>query len=307
VAKIAGNLYVEAAALRVEAVCWQYLGNYSRCLSLLNRAMSLLFLCGMRGGGLDNYIRTTQAEVHRLKSEYVEAHHIQLCIRQDFSADQNPYEHALALLNIAQIEVEVRGSVQAVQQNINTAAGLFQKINFSAGITYCDMLRAALDVQAGNFLGARTLFQKCLRSTWGKDHEAVTYCLEKLSSVSQWSAADQTSSPWPVVLLVHSVKSERKLQLHKALQFLGDVFKAQGEQDTAISLFTVALNGFTQMDVHCSRAECMVRLGDISLQNGDDVKAGELWELAKPLFERSSQSKQLVELNSKLASLCHNR
>ncbi|KAJ7828611.1 hypothetical protein B0H13DRAFT_2289961 [Mycena leptocephala] len=43
--------------------------------------------------------------------------------------------------------------------------------------------------------------------------------------------------------------SKEKLGLLKALQFLGDVFLGQDDEDTATSLYTVALNGFTQMDV----------------------------------------------------------
>jgi hypothetical protein len=113
--------------------------------------------------------------------------------------------------------------------------------------------------------------------------------------------------PWPVTFLVYSFNLKQRLQLHKALQFLGDVFWAQRDQDTASSLFTVALDGFTEMDVHRSRAECMVRLGDILKLNGDEPKAAKLWETAKPLFERSSQGKQLADLNAKLAKLSHNQ
>jgi hypothetical protein len=51
---------------------------------------------------------------------------------------------------------------------------------------------------------------------------------------------------------------KEKLGILKALQFLGDVFLAQGEEYTALNLFTVALEGFTAMDVHRSRAECML-------------------------------------------------
>jgi hypothetical protein len=51
----------------------------------------------------------------------------------------------------------------------------------------------------------------------------------------------------------------------------------------------------------------MVQLGDISMLNGDVLKAVKLWLTAKPLFERSSQRKQLAELDLKLASLSNNQ
>jgi hypothetical protein len=71
-------------------------------------------------------------------------------------------------------------------------------------------------------------------------------------------------------------------------------------------LFTVALEGFTYMDVHRSRAECMVRLGDISNQCGDLLRAVELWNTARPLFERSSQAKEVQHIDKRLASIDNN-
>jgi hypothetical protein len=57
------------------------------------------------------------------------------------------------------------------------------------------------------------------------------------------------------------------------------------------------------MDVHRSRAECMLRLGDISNSHGDQLKAVELWHTARPLFERSSQAKQVQCVDERLACI----
>ncbi|KAJ6549254.1 hypothetical protein DFH09DRAFT_1039450 [Mycena vulgaris] len=306
VAKITGNLYVEAGALNVEAICWKSFGSYNRCISLLDRATLLLDLCGLAGGEWHSLIRNAEADVHCCKSEYVEAHKIQTQILHDNSVDQVPFVHACALLNIAHIDIEIGGHELDVQQNLHTAVTLFQRLNHPAALHLCHSLEAALEVQQGNFLAARRLFQKCLQFSWGGEAEAVTYCLGKLASVQQWCATEHILFCWPVIFLVHSIKLKQRLELHKALQFLGDVFRAQGDQETAISLFAVALAGFTEMDVHRSRAECMVRLGDISKLNGDELKAAILWHTARPLFERSSQGKQLTDLDAKLASLSHN-
>jgi hypothetical protein len=61
--------------------------------------------------------------------------------------------------------------------------------------------------------------------------------------------------------------------------------------------------GFTYMDVHQSRAECMLKLGDISNSHGDPLKAVELWSTAGPLFERSSQTQQVQCIEERLASV----
>ncbi|KAJ7754447.1 hypothetical protein B0H16DRAFT_1722626 [Mycena metata] len=94
---------------------------------------------------------------------------------------------------------------------------------------------------------------------------------------------------------------KEKLGIHKGLQFMGDIFLQENDEVTAISLFMLALQGFTLMDVHCSRAECMVRLGDISEKNGDLLSALELWEMARPLFERSSQTKQIQAIDERMS------
>jgi tetratricopeptide (TPR) repeat protein len=302
VVKIAGNLYMEASALHTEAVSLQNLGSYTHSISLLDRATHLLDLCGLSGGAVHFGIITCQAEAHRYKSEYTEALSIQTRMLQDCSSDQI-YKHGLIVLNIAQIGLEIGGSQHDVQQNISTAGNLFQKINDLGGLLYCDMFRAALEVQQGSLLVGRNLFQKCLKSAWGKDTEVVTYCLERLGVVQHWGPVNQGSCSAAVTFFAHSMRCKQRLEVHRSFQFLGDVYLAQGDQETAISLFTAALDGFTQMDVHRSKAECMVRLGDISELNGDQLKAVELWETARSLFERSSQSKQLAQLDAKLASL----
>jgi hypothetical protein len=110
-------------------------------------------------------------------------------------------------------------------------------------------------------------------------------------------------SSWTTVYLAHSIKFKEKLGINKALQFLGNIFLAQADKDTAVSLFGIALEGFTYMDVHHSRAECMLRLGDVAKEHGDLLKAVEFWDAARPLFERSSQGKQVELIDERLASV----
>jgi hypothetical protein len=104
-------------------------------------------------------------------------------------------------------------------------------------------------------------------------------------------------SIWTTVFLVHSLKRKEKLGIYKALKSLRDVFQEEDISEegkhTATSLFTVALEGFTEMDVDRSRAECIPQLGDISMGHSDLLKAVEFWERARPLFEHSSQAKQV--------------
>jgi hypothetical protein len=96
------------------------------------------------------------------------------------------------------------------------------------------------------------------------------------------------------------------LAAHKALLFLGDVFSSQGDDDTA-HLFMVALEGFVYMDVHHSRAQCLLRLGDLASRKQNFSSAKELWEEARPLFERSSQATDVAQIDHRLSDLERNQ
>ncbi|KAJ7910313.1 hypothetical protein B0H13DRAFT_1876848 [Mycena leptocephala] len=143
------------------------------------------------------------------------------------------------------------------------------QIDVAIGSPMEDVQCAYLYLREGNFLAAMTLFESCLKLSFTPP-DIMSYSLERLGN---------------------------------ALQFLGDTFLAQDDEHTAINLFTVALEGFTYMDVHCSRAECMLRLGDISKGEGDLLNAVELWTTARSLFEQSSQAKQVENIDQRLAGV----
>jgi tetratricopeptide (TPR) repeat protein len=206
----------------------------------------------------------------------------------------------LALHNLAEIDVQIGAPQNDVQKNIDLAKSIFSRIGYVGPVIWCDVLQAELNLREGDLLGANTLLQRSIRISWGKDSENVANCLEKLGNISRWGSMHGMSS-WTTVFLANSLKSKQKLGIHKALKFLGDASLADGDGDTAVSLFTIALEGFTHMDVHRSRAECMLQLGDISKGYGDLLKAVELWTAAKPLFERSSQVKEVEKINERLA------
>lgn len=187
------------------------------------------------------------------------------------------------------------------QRNIDTARSVFAALGDLRSLVSCDAIVGALSLREGELLSAMSACKSCLRSSWGKDTEIQVHCLEMLGNGSCWSPMDWTST-WTITFLACGLNLKQNLLIHKALQFLANVFWVMEDTNTAISLLTVALEGFTQMDVHCSRAECMLHLGDISNLQGNSIKAVEFWETARPLFERSSQAKQLAHIDERLTS-----
>jgi hypothetical protein len=269
-------------------------------MSLCIRARDLLGLCAMSHGTLNYDIMITQAETHRLKSEYVEARRIHTRILEG-STIQDPYNYGYALLNVTELDVLIGASKNDVQRNCDRAKKILDTVGYVEGATMCDVILADLHLREGNSLAAKTILAGCLKVTL-EYSQVQTYCLERLGDSSCWGDLDGMSS-WTFIYLVNSLKTKEKLGIYKALRFLGDVFLSHRDEYTAISLFTVALEGFTQMDVHRSRAECMLQLGDISMGHGDPLKAVEFWRRARPLFECSSQAKQVQHINERLAAI----
>ncbi|KAJ7770057.1 hypothetical protein B0H16DRAFT_1777129 [Mycena metata] len=296
-ASISGNLQGEARGLYSEVLCCQALGNYRECIFLIMRASALLGLCGLSQGVTNYDLMICQADIHVLKSEYDDARTIYQQFLQNYQGTRL-YE-GVTLINIAEIEILIGISCNVIQERINASHAIFVKAGQKKGLTFCDTIQADLNLREGDM--SSFLFCKCLRIGWGNHLDVVSYCLERLVDVTHWDAHHDPS--WSAVFLVHSLKAKEKLGIHKALQFIGNVYLMENNEVTAVNLFTIVLEGFTYMDVHRSRAECMIRLGDIAKKNGDVLKALELWETASPLFECSLQAKRVQEIEQRISGI----
>jgi tetratricopeptide (TPR) repeat protein len=276
--RVSADSYHQARAMQTEASCFIFLGNYKCALWLLQQARERLRMCGMSAGFLAYNIMISQAELHQMKAEYREARNIYTEIYLNTSIDHYINNHASALLNIAEIDVVIGGTEHDIHQKLETAKTIFSDFQNLSGLTSCDMVFADLALREGNVAVATDLFQKCLKANWGRESQAITYCLDRVANVRRWPTTDfGWTSRWAVIYLAYAQKLRQKLPLHKALYFLGEVYIFRDDEDTAHSLFTVALEGFTEMDVHRSRGDCMVGLADIAMQRGDLLSAVKFW------------------------------
>ncbi|KAJ6603330.1 hypothetical protein DFH09DRAFT_1068498 [Mycena vulgaris] len=301
-ARLSANLYEEARALEVVALCTTDLGDYKESILLFRRSKALGSLCGILAGSLNHAITNNMADVHLLKSEYSEARSIFTELVQKLP--KQDLDHAIARFNVAEIDVYIGASTEVIHENLDKAEIIFTAFEASSQVAWCKCTRAHLHLRDGDTTGAKTLFLECLNSSWGHDGQTVSCSLERLADINRWGATDfHWTSRWTVVYLAYAQKSQKRSALYKALCFFGDVVLCQGDTNTAHSLFVVALEGFTQMDVHRSRAQCMLRLGDLAKQKNDWLTAKALWEKAGPLFTRSLQAKEIVEVDNRLAAL----
>jgi tetratricopeptide (TPR) repeat protein len=302
--QLCADSYTEARSLHVEGMCCIGMSDYKTGILLYQRARKHLELCGMSGHNLDHAIMSSMAQVHLLKSEYAEAYSIRSQIAQNTFADQDANQNAWALLNLAEIDIIVGATESEVKQNLDKVRTRLDGSEYSHRLHFYQEFLGVVNFREKGAPTAKTTLQRGFNSNWKTDTDAALMCLEKLAEVCRWTAEDfNWASKWTVICIIYAKKLHSRLALYKALQFMGDVFLFYGDQDTAQNLFTVGLEGLTFMDIHHNRAQCMLRLGDISQQRGNLMQAVEFWEEARPLFEKSSQQQDVLEIDTRLASV----
>jgi tetratricopeptide (TPR) repeat protein len=298
--KLIPNLYLEATALWIGALCSGYLGNFLQAIDSLHRGRMILGICGLAGGDLDHKLANQQGEIHFLKSEYAQARSIHSQIVATVSPDQNAYTHAISLLNVAHIDA-ICGDMQDVYNKLNQVKEIYNKFASPTEIIYYNATEADIELREKKFDLAKIRFRECLHSSWGTDSEVESFCLERLADITAWPSSEWQFR-WPVTYLGYAYKTKDNFTLQKALLCLGDVFIINKDGKTAENLYMLALEGFTQMDVHRSRAQCMIRLGDLANEQGHTSKAISLWQTAQPLFERSLQARDVAQIDVRLSA-----
>ncbi|KAJ6618137.1 hypothetical protein B0H10DRAFT_1947756 [Mycena sp. CBHHK59/15] len=300
-----GNLVGQAWALYAQASCTRALGNFKDARRLCTHARDLLATCGLQGGTLDLQLQNEEAEIHLLKTEYLDAQNIFASTACNAAEGQPPtYTTTLSMLNLAVIGLATGADTEVVHHNLNMCRHLFStSVALPLGVLYCDITMAGLHLQKGNLALANQMFQDCFLSVQNMTEEGTIFCLEQLADLTTHMNSPQVTLQWAAIFLASAQRTRNKLAVMKALYCLGTIFAGQGENSAALSLFQVALDGFTFMDVHKGRANCMVHVASIIEQQGDIAKAMELWRAAKPLFQRSSQAQEVAWLDTKITAV----
>jgi tetratricopeptide (TPR) repeat protein len=301
-AKLDANVCFEAMGLHLEATVCSAIGDYRLPIPLCVRARKLLSLCGLDGSPTEYSVLSTMAEAYYQKSEYAEARKIYMDMENAISDQELPTAHALAILSTTRIDIMIGESTDHILQIVDNAKRIFVAKGSFCNLVMCDIILANLELQRGNAAMAKLLLCQSFKTRCCK--RLITASVEELANLNNWGISDiDWVSGWATIFLGYALKYEDKFATHKALCNLGDIFMADGDLNTAFGLFTVALEGFTWMDVHQSRAECMLRLGKISQHRGRLEEAIAFWKAAGPLFERSSQAKDVAHINTLVSSL----
>ncbi|CAK5282103.1 unnamed protein product [Mycena citricolor] len=291
-----GVVYSQAVSLHIDARCSQELGEFVKTLELCSRASELLALCDMSECGLSLGIAAARAQVHLSKTEYTEARAIQVKSRFRAQNDEDPYQHAHALMNLAEIDIALGADASSVESMLDDAKKLFGSIHFDLAVTVCDMILTDLwlrDAPAEYPSRAGPILLRLVAELRGRHNAVEIELLRRLADGANWSSYDLHCT---VTYLALAATSRDRLALHQALMFLGDVMiHEHSDWETAGALFRVALDGFSAMDVHRAKGECLLRMSEIA------EKKEKLWRVARECFERAKQDKMVQHLDSKLA------
>jgi tetratricopeptide (TPR) repeat protein len=129
------NLYVEARALWIGAMCLTSLGDFKQSADKLHRSRMMFATCGLADGNLDHDIATTQGEIHLQKSEYAEARNICNHMVETISPEKYPLFHTLSLVNMAHIDTLCWETVDAYCK-LNKAKDIYKHQIYQTGIIY---------------------------------------------------------------------------------------------------------------------------------------------------------------------------
>ncbi|KAK7039773.1 NB-ARC domain-containing protein [Favolaschia claudopus] len=297
-AQLHSFFYEEVQAIRIDLLCRVSQGDLKPCLTLSEKARGLLALGGFQDSSLDFVLLACDGDVHSRKTEFTEAKAVYL---KSSSLQRDPLSQAYDLFNLALIDNDIGEDTEKVRKDLDAIKSNFESMNYPTGVILCDVGLALVNIRDGSLAKARFLLEKSFRDALGKHQETSILCLTTLGDLSCGLYKTWTTYGWAVTLMGYALKGKNRIAIHHALQCLGDIFVAWGDDDTAESLFQVALDGFTLMDIHRSRGWCAVRLGDLQCRRGEEDEALKLWRIARPCFVRSQQVRDIELVDERMA------
>ncbi|KAJ6620063.1 hypothetical protein B0H10DRAFT_1115979 [Mycena sp. CBHHK59/15] len=292
-----GNLIGEAAAMRTDALCCTALGDFIGSARIHANARELITAAGLQDGDVHHMLMNSEADVLLLKTQYADARLTLLAIISKTSPTRSPVTHAHALLNLASVDTATGMDVLTVRSNLDAAMAVFGAASYPRGITACELYYADLSLREDDTAAALSAYARIFAALRECDDELACHCLTKLAD---------TDAQWAVVFVAFALRAPGRnmLAAHHALRCLGEACAELGaDDDTALSVFGAALEGYTQMDVHRSRGECMLHMGDIYARREECAQAKELWTAARALFDCSQQARNVVEIDKRLRGL----
>ncbi|KAJ7750744.1 hypothetical protein DFH07DRAFT_961338 [Mycena maculata] len=288
-----GDRAEQFIAYEAEATCQQHWGNFSGAKLLLAEAKELSPV------ELKHKWEEIQADLHITQTEYSEARTLEMSVLDYRSSCQPPIRDTIvAHLNLASIGIATGSEIESIKYHLDTAYFQCNFLAFPFGLTYCETVAAHLHLREGNISLAREKFEKYFFIFQkGSDVQGLRTCLEGLGDITHKMHDREMTFRWAVIFLAFGQRAKSMLMTVSALRFIGDIISVQGDDETALSLLSAALQAFTLMDVHHQKAKCMISMGAIFERREELEKAVDLWQKSLLLLERCSQKKDIARIS----------
>ncbi|KAJ7240962.1 hypothetical protein C8J57DRAFT_1562023 [Mycena rebaudengoi] len=207
-----GDMYGQAQSLYLQGRCHTQLANYWHAQGLLQKSRHILTTLGQQQSVLMLDIQNYQAEIHFVKSEYLESRKLQVAIVS--SCQPTSYIAILANLNMALIDIATGVDSKIVGQNLEIAQSHLKALLGYSGrqmSIFIDYVAAELWLRDGTLGAANAMFQKCFPLSLDIiDAEQALLCVERLGDLSTGMNAIQTTLQWYGILLGLALKCKHK-------------------------------------------------------------------------------------------------
>lgn len=304
-AKAAGNLSAEALSLLLQARMSFQQGNLGHAFALLQQCQSLVEALGLdTKSTLHRHLIFDLTNVHLMKTEYEDAQKwISKLLQLD--AELNSYTQISSWALLIAVEIDIcigQVSDESIVQSIENVRHKFSDTGGPRGSRACDMTLGDLYFKQGHYDKAKKLYSQSLSSAYGTCSDQEIECFAALSNVARKQQNTQILLQNIVLFLAFARKIQSFRSTLQACYHLGEYFCQVEDMDTALSLLKLALKGFTSMDIHRSRGDCFLHIGDILKMQGQINEAREMWQKARPLFVRSMQTQDVGQCDQRLLS-----
>jgi tetratricopeptide (TPR) repeat protein len=283
-----GNFQHETQTMQELALCLLALGNFAQAADICGRARQLVIAAGFKKTQFEINILDSEANVWLYKTAYRESRSIHEYIAQSSSSEKFPLFHGFSRVTIAAIDVTLGlfKSEAEVAAVLEVPRQIFTSRGYLRGLPICDKVLADFAIANGRTAEAVQIYEKCVHSFRGKSMDSLFGCMRVLGDITLRNGVRSTTH-WATTYLAYGKTTASRLIVAWALRLLGDIFREDGDDETSGSLFQIALEEFTGMDIYRGRAECLLRLADIVRKHGEHTAAREHLIESRRMFLKS--------------------
>jgi hypothetical protein len=212
-----GDIYYQAWCFYFQGICHTQLSNYWHAQHLLKKARHILATLGQQQSVLELDIINQQAEIHLLKSEYLESRKLQVTIAS--SCQPTSVIAIIANLNIAVIDIATGAESKNIWQNINMVQSHLKALyGYLARYTslVADHVAAELCLRDGALGTVMAMFEKGFELCLALDTDLTLLRLERLGDLPIGMNDTQTTLRWTGIFLGLALKCKAKRQTIQA-------------------------------------------------------------------------------------------